>query len=141
MNREFRKCLERGKISAFTGGKFLVEKELRIAEEDLVDGKFGLLHGKFKWSLIQGYYSMFHTCRALLYSQGYRERSHHCLYIAINALFAEEEKIEGEFVENFKNAMLLRENADYRANFTESNAALVIEKAGGFLKAAKRLLR
>lgn len=68
MNPEFKACLERGKITIFPIGKDLVAKELRTAQEDLKDGKFGLAHGRCKWSTIQGYYSMFHASRALLYS-------------------------------------------------------------------------
>lgn len=43
---------------------------------------------KFKWATIQAYYSMFHAARALLYSAGYREKSHPALLTALNEIFA-----------------------------------------------------
>lgn len=140
MNPDFETCLEKKKIIPFSKGKSLINKELRTASEDLADGKFGLIHGKYKWSTIQGYYSMFHTARSLLYSRGYREKSHHCLSVALIALFVEEEKIEVESVEAFRNAMMLREDADYRTSFSKSGAEIVLEKAEEFLNKAQEIL-
>ena len=79
MRREFRECLNRGKIIQFPQGERLVDKELNSARSDLEDAKFGFGHSRFKWSTIQGYYSMYHASRSLIYSKGYRERSHYCL--------------------------------------------------------------
>lgn len=39
---------------------------------------------------MQCYYSVFHSARALLYVRNYRERSHHCLIVAIRALYVSE---------------------------------------------------
>ncbi len=140
MNPEFKECLEKKKIIPFSKGKILIDKELRTARKDLEDGKFGLVHGRYKWSTIQGYYAMFHTARAMLYSQGYREKSHYCLSIALRALFVEKGKLDVEFVEAFDNARMLRENADYRTRFSKSGAKLVLEKAEEFLKKAQEIL-
>ena len=140
MNPDFKLCLEKKKIVPFTEGKSLVNKKLRTASEDLADGKFGLIHGKYKWSTIQGYYSMFHTARALLYSRGFREKSHHCLHVALIAFSVDEKKLGVEFVESFKNAMMLREDADYRTHFSKSGAKVILEKAEEFLNKTKELL-
>jgi len=140
MKPDFETCLEKKKIIPFSKGKSLINKELRTASEDLADGNFGLIHGKYKWSTIQGYYSMFHSARALLYSRGYREKSHHCLSVALMALFVEEERLEIEYVEAFRNAMLLREDADYRTSFSKYGAEIVLEKAEEFLNKAKDIL-
>lgn len=141
MNPEFKGCLEKKKIIPFPKGKRLIKKELRTAGEDLGDGKFGFAHGKYKWSTIQGYYAMFHTARALLYSQGYREKSHYCLSIALKALFIENGKLDIEFVEAFNNAMMLREDADYRTYFSKSGAKLVLKRAEEFLEKAQEILK
>lgn len=141
MNPDFKECLEKNKIISFPKGNGLINKELRTAREDLEDGKFGFIHKKYKWSTIQGYYAMFHTARAMLYSKGYREKSHYCLSVAIQALFVEKGKLNIEFVEAFNNAMILRENADYRTRFSKLGAKLVLEKAEEFLKKAQEILQ
>jgi len=84
---------------------------------------------------------MFHTARAMLYSQGYREKSHYCLSVALRALFVEKGKLDVEFVDNFNNAMMLRENADYRTRFSKSGSKLVLQEAEEFLKKAQEILK
>jgi len=42
-----------------------------------------------------------------------------------------------KFVENFNNAMMVRENADYRTRFSKSGAKLVVEKSEDFLSKAR----
>lgn len=76
MNQEFKQCLENGKIASFPKGKELVGKEMAVAWSDLLDAKAGYKDQCYKWSTIQAYYAMFHAARALIYSRGYREKSH-----------------------------------------------------------------
>jgi len=38
---------------------------------------------------IAGYNSIFHSLRALLFSKGYKEKSHYCLMITVEELFPE----------------------------------------------------
>ncbi len=70
-------------LKEFSQGFALVQKELKTAEQDLMDGKEGYERGKYKWATIQSYYAMFHAARALLYARNYREKSHHCLIIVL----------------------------------------------------------
>ncbi len=88
MNQEFKQCLENGKIVSFPGGRELVAKELSVARSDFLDAKAGYENQRYKWSTIQAYYAMFHVARALIYSRGYREKSHFCLSVALRALFS-----------------------------------------------------
>ena len=140
MNREFKECLERRKIISFSGGKRFIKKELKSAQQDLDDANFGLSHRKYKWPTIQGYYSMYHTARALLFSQDYREKSHYCLYAALKALFIEPGILDIKFADAFYHAMILRENADYRSHFSKTGATLVLKRAREFLLRAKEIL-
>jgi uncharacterized protein (UPF0332 family) len=75
VSQEFKQCLENKKILPFARGKNLVKKELSIARSDLLDAKAGYQNQRYKWSTIQAYYAMFHAARALIYSQGYREKA------------------------------------------------------------------
>ena len=84
---------------------------------------------------------MFHAARALLYSEGYREKSHTALRIALKELFEASGKISGELLRTFEDAMLLREEADYGLEFSESNSVEVVKDAQHFLDMAKQLLQ
>jgi len=118
----------------------LVDKELNSARSDLEDAKFGLEHSRFKWSTIQGYYSMYHAARALIYSEGYRERSHYCLLIALQELFVDRGILDPDLLESFRNSMKLRETADYRSDFSEEGALLVTKRAERLLRRAEEVL-
>ena len=107
MKAEFGECLEKGKIRQFSSGKSLVGKELETAANDLLSSQKSFLEQNYKWSTIQAYYSMFHSARALLYAKGYRERSHHCLIVALRSLYVEEKLLALKYVENLQKAKIL----------------------------------
>ena len=140
MNQDFKQCLSNKKIIPFERGKELVKKELSIGESDLLDAKAGFQEKRYKWSTIQAYYAMFHASRALVYSKGYREKSHYCLSVALRALFVEEGKLDAQAGRDFLNAMNLREAADYEAEFSEAGAIAVIAAAEKFIVKAKGLI-
>ena len=140
MNPEFSQCLENKKIIPFAKGKNLVRKEISIARSDLSDAKAGYEHERYKWSTIQAYYAMFHAARALIYSKGYREKSHYCLAVALRALFVDENSMDAQSVRDFLNAMNLREAADYESDFSQAGAKAVIASADKFIEQAVAIL-
>ena len=140
MNQEFKQCLENKKIIPFERGKELVKKEFSTGESDLLDAKAGFQDKRYKWSTIQAYYAMFHASRALVYSKGYREKSHYCLSVALRTLFVEEGKLDAQAGRDFLNAMNLREAADYEAEFSEAGAIAVIAAAEKFIAKARGLI-
>ncbi len=83
---------------------------------------------------------MFHTTRALIYSQGYREKSRYCLAVALRALFVDEGTMDAQLVRDFLNAMNLREAADYEAEFSQSGAKAVIASADKSIEKAIAIL-
>ena len=140
MNQEFNKCLENKKIIPFANGKKLVKKEISDAQSDLFDAKTGYDNKRYKWSTIQAYYAMFHAARALIYSEGYREKSHYCLAVALRALFVDKNTMDAQLVRDFLNAMNLREAADYESDFSQAGAKAVIASANKFIEQAITIL-
>ena len=144
MSYELEDCLKRKKLYQFPTAKKLVQKELKAAEDDLKDAKESLSRDSYKWATTQGYYAMFHAARGLVYSLGYREKSHYCLEVALEAFFVEKGLLEKEIVDSFGMARDLRENADYRTDFSKEgaeevilyrSAEILIQKASNLLKA------
>jgi uncharacterized protein len=137
----FKDCLENRRIIPFPEAIHLIEQEIEDAKNDVKSAKDDMSKDGFKWATIKGYYSMFHSARALLHSKGFRERGHYCLYLAIKEFFVKEKKLKSKFAEDFKNSMILREDADYGRGFSEEGAAAVIKCAEEFLKETKRILK
>jgi uncharacterized protein (UPF0332 family) len=141
MNIEFQKAIEKKRILRFAQGKRQLKKEIQEAENDLAEAFNRFESGKYKYATITGYYSMFHSARALIYSKGYREKSHYYLLVALNSLFVDAGLLSEEITSEFHDAMVLREDADYHGNFTKVGAETVLKGAKEFLAAAKSILK
>jgi len=137
----FEECLKIGRIKEFSQGKSLVQKELKTAEQDLIDGKEGFERGKYKWATIQSYYAMFHAARALLYVRNYREKSHHCLIIALKHLYIETGRLSAYFIEALQKGKALREDADYYDDWSEVGSGEALKFAEELLNRAKELVQ
>jgi uncharacterized protein (UPF0332 family) len=116
-------------------------KELAAAEEDLAEAKDRFNCDRYKYATINAYYSIFHAARALIYSKGYRERSHFCLAVALDAVFVDEGLLKGRYVRMLQDTMALREDADYSGSFSRDGASISISNAGEFIGAARRLIK
>ena len=136
----FKECLKKGRIKEFSQGKALVQKELKTAEKDLLDGKEGFERKKYKWTTIQSYYAMFHSARALLYAKNYREKSHHCLIIALRHLYVDIGKLPGYFVEALQKGKALREDADYYDDWSKVGSSEILKLAEEFLDKTKEIV-
>ena len=141
MNIEFQKAIEKKRILPFSQGKRQVKKELQEAEGDLTEAVNRFDSEKYKYATITGYYSMFHSARALIYSKGYREKSHYYLLVALKSLFVDTNLLSEEIASEFHDAMVLREDADYHGNFTKDGAEAVLKTAKELLALAKSILK
>jgi uncharacterized protein (UPF0332 family) len=140
-NIELQKAIEKKRILHFAQGKRQVKKELEEAENDLTEALNRFESGKYKYATITGYYSMFHSARALIYSKGYREKSHYYLLVALNSLFVDAGLLSDDLTSEFHDAMVLREDADYHGNFTKEGAEAVLKAAKEFITTAKSILK
>src|SRR3972149_8018595 len=105
MSQSFKDCLEKKALYRSGDARRLAEKELDSAVADLGDAKFSSSKGRLKWAVIQAYYAMFHGARTLLYAKGYRERSHRCVVVGVEHLFAKEGLLDMKWIRALKNAM------------------------------------
>lgn len=139
MSFKFKQLLGERRLTKIKPDRKLVLKEMKGAKSDLETARKSLQDGNFKWATIQGYYSIFHAARALLYSKGFREKSHYALFVAIRELFRDE--LDLSLIQGFEDAMNLRQTADYGLTFSEEGAIDVIETAEKFLLATKEVLK
>lgn len=140
MNREFERCVEGKKLFFSKDAKNLVSKELATARQDFEEAQDRYYNKRYKYCTITAYYSMFHSARALLFSRGYRGRSHYCLGVGLKALFVEKELLNPKLVRAFFNAMALRQDADYAADYSRQGADIVLKNAREFLRKAEEIL-
>ncbi|KCZ73222.1 hypothetical protein ANME2D_00282 [Candidatus Methanoperedens nitroreducens] len=140
MKYQFEQCLGKGKVVKIERDHDLISKEINEAENDLKSSEMSMKEGNFKWAIIQAYYSMFHSFRALLFSKGYREKSHTCLKYAIESLFVDNGLLDNSLVQDFGYAMKMREGADYGYVYNEDSAQELINTANKIYEVANRLV-
>jgi uncharacterized protein (UPF0332 family) len=140
MIKSFADCLKSNKIKKFSRGKELTGKELRLAEEDFKTAQTSFNDKNYRWCIIQIYYSMFHSARALLYFKNYREHSHYCLGQAIRELYVKNHELEAFFLEALLEARNLREAADYYGDYSKINSSKLLDKAKRFNKRVKEMI-
>src|SRR3989304_9804459 len=136
---QFRRFVEEGRLTRIGIDRELILKEVEGAASDLDEARDSLSRKKFKWTTVQGYYSMFHSARALIYSKGLREKSHYALLVALRELFKNE--LTSEILQDFDEAMNLREEADYGLVFSEEASTRIVTNATKFLERTKEILR
>src|SRR3972149_453868 len=124
---QFRRFVEEGRLTRIGIDRKLILKEVAGAASDLEEARDSLKRKKFKWATVQGYYSMFHSARALLFCKGLREKSHYALLVALKELFKNE--LTSEILQDFDEAMNLREEADYGLVFSEEAATSIVDNA------------
>jgi len=139
MSFKFKQLIGERRLTKIKSDRKLVLKEMKGAESDLQTARKSLQNGNFKWATIQGYYSIFHAARALLYSKGFREKSHYALLVAIRELFRDE--LDLPLIQGFEDAMNLRQTADYGLTFSEEGAIDVINTAEKFLLKTREMLK
>lgn len=137
MSREWKAALEKKRIVPFPAGRQLVAKELEATAQDLEEADDRFAHKRWKYVTITAYYAMFHAARALLYHRGYREKSHHFLSVAIEALYVDSGALSPTMARAFKNAMILREEADYHSDFSRDGAEMSLQAARDFFRRGK----
>ena len=133
-------CIKEGFLQKITPSREKQNKELSSADYDLKRAEFSSESEDYKWSIIQSYYAIFHSSRALLYKIGYREKRHFAVSIILEDL-TKNGKINTKLVGDFHAAMSAREDADYRDVYSKETADYMLDVAEEFLKEIKNILK
>ncbi|MBE0433903.1 HEPN domain-containing protein [candidate division WOR-3 bacterium] len=140
MSSNFERCIEDRKLVPFKATSEMIEKEINSASYDLTQAQNSYNNGDIKWATIQGYCAMFHAVRALIYKRGYREKSHRCLLIALQESYVDTGLLSATYVDSFREAMDLREDADYGFIYDSRSAKNIITAAKEFYTNVKKFL-
>jgi len=108
------------------------------AQIDLGRSEHSMDEKDYKWSIVQSYYSIFNAARAILFKLGLRDQKHYVIADVLDEL-GKMGKLESKYVDDFKAAMKSREDANYRAIYSEDTADFVLEMAKEFLNRMKAL--
>ena len=136
---DIEKCIKEGFLKTVTPSKEAQRKEMDSAYYDLKRAEASSEDHDYKWSIIQSYYAIFHSARALLDSMGYREKRHFAVGVVLEEL-AKNKKINVRLVSDFHAAMSAREDADYRDTYSKETSDYMVEISEEFVKEIKGIL-
>ncbi|MFH1306517.1 MAG: HEPN domain-containing protein [Candidatus Micrarchaeota archaeon] len=122
--------LEKALSSIKMGGR-----KLALAEKE-----FG--HKIYESALISAYTSMFHSARAFLFKDGFKERSHYAIWVYLNEKCRD--KIEKRHIGELNALRLQRHDLMYNLEdveeVKEESASAAIKAAREFLEAVKKIV-
>lgn len=136
---DLKECIEKGYLISVANAGDLVEKERKESDYDFSRAQKAFEENDFKWTIIKGYYSMFHAVKALCFKLGYQEKKHLALLILLEQL-SKEGKLESKYVNYFNMAIGSREEADYHYHHSQEIAVHNLRLAESFNAKMKELL-
>ncbi|MEA3559143.1 MAG: HEPN domain-containing protein [Candidatus Thermoplasmatota archaeon] len=118
------------KRSVIDGDVF--RRTMKMAEEDIDAARGSLKQRNWAWSMVQAYSSMLNVSRAILFKDGYVERSHYCVveYLRYNYYDEYEDHIEKLDLMRKERHQILYNS---RETVNEITARLRVRWAEGFL--------
>lgn len=82
----------------------------------------------FDWTIICGYYAMYHSVLASLFKIGIQARAHYCAVAAFNKFYVERGKVKPEYVSYIKKAKQLEQK--YAETLEKAQEDRVVEQYG-----------
>ncbi|KYK38588.1 MAG: hypothetical protein AYK18_06720 [Theionarchaea archaeon DG-70] len=115
---------------------------MRAAEKWLEEARKDLGGEAFNSSLISSYLAMFHSARAILFFDGFREKGHYCIARYLGEKYAKKELLETKWIELLDYYRDMRHNDQYSTSFfaTEKEAKKALKSAQGFVETMRKLL-
>jgi uncharacterized protein (UPF0332 family) len=139
---DFEDCMREGLLRRTPPSRGRAESSLRAADRWLEEADISLRNGAFNASVLSAYLAMFHSARAVLILEGYRERSHYCIARYLEEKYVKKGLLEGKWVELLDHHRELRHTSQYNVNFitSESEAHNTLRTAKRFVKRMKTLI-
>lgn len=133
-------CMEKGLIRKIPPSREHAAASLGKAQEMLKDAKANLEEGRFDAAALLAYVSILNCARALLFRDGYTEKSHYCIARYLEARYSKE--LGAGVIREIDSFRQLRHEVQYSAAYSasESEAGKAVEFARGFLGKTKGLL-
>jgi len=132
---DFEDCMREGLLRNVPPSKENADGSMRAANKWLEEAEKNLENEVFNSSVLSSYLAMFHSARAILFSDGFREKSHYCIGRYLEEKYVKKKLLESKWVELLDHIRELRHDNQYDINFFTSR-----DEAESALKTAKEFL-
>lgn len=134
-------CFEKGLLREAKAGEEEIRGSLKIAGHFLERAEGNMKLRYYDVAFMMAYNSMFHCARALIFSRGYKERSHACMVLLLKKKFGGSSDI-AKFADILDTYRVSRHMVQYSGRLSSQvDAGEAVRDASDFLKAAHRELK
>jgi len=138
----YKDCVERGLLRKIPPSESKAVKSVEKAEAWLDEARKTLRGEAFGSSVLASYMTFFHSARAILFFDGFREKSHACIARYLEAKYVKTGKLQKRWVELLDHYREVRHDDQYNLSFfsTKQEAEKASSSAAQFLERMKKLL-
>ncbi len=105
-----------------------IQQHMDKAHSNLRAMKLMFDNDQFDWTVICGYYAMYHAVLASLYKIGIKATAHYCAIAAFKEFYVKRGKVKPEFVDYIKRAKQLEQ--EYANTLDKAQENRIIEQYG-----------
>jgi len=132
---DFEDCVREGLLRSVPPSRERADASMKTARKWLSEAAKGLGSSAFNSSVLSSYLSMFHSSRAILFLDGFREKSHYCIARYLEEKYAKKNLLETKWIKLLDHYREIRHNNQYNIEFFSSK-----EDAENAFKNAKEFL-
>lgn len=135
-------CIKEKLLRKIPPSKEKAEGSIRTAYKWLEEAEKNLKGEAFNSSVIASYLAMFHSARAILFFDGFREKSHYCIARYLEEKYVKKKLLEKKWIEFLDHYRELRHDDQYNISFfaTKEEAENMLKIAKEFVKRISELL-
>ena len=139
---DFQSCIDKGLLRPVPASKENAARSLKTANRWLEEARRGFEGGAFNSSVLASYTAMFHSARAVLFFDGFREKSHFCIARYLEEKYVKTKLLEASWVQLLDHYRELRHDDQYSMTFLtiKDEAQKALDMAGAFIKRMEALL-
>jgi len=139
---DYKNCVEKGLLRKIPASEDKAHLSIKKAEEWLSEAEKSFESHALNSSVLASYMVMFSSARAILFLDGFREKSHACVARYLEEKYVKSGKLEKKWIELLDHAREIRHDDQYNLSFfsTQEEAEKALKSAGEFLKMMKCLL-
>ena len=139
---DYQSCIDKGLLRRVPASQENAAQSLRTAGRWLEEARKGIRGEAYNSSVLAAYTAMFHSARAVLFFDGFREKSHFCIARYLEEKYVKAGLLESRFVELLDHYRELRHDDQYGLTFSsvKDDAVKVLGVAEVFVKRMDALL-
>jgi uncharacterized protein (UPF0332 family) len=140
---ELENCLEKGLLRKTLPSKVKALKSIKKARKWLNEAKKNFKFNLWDSCLVSSYSAMFHAARALLFKDGFREKSHYCVARYLEEKYVHKNKLPRYVVDLLDRLRNLRHEDLYELDFfvMKEDAIEAIKGAEAVIREIAKLIK